>query len=79
MPRSGMPTLRARCAAALFDQHLGVDTASLDDRVALQMFRDIARANRDRLGRQAPDWQGLVFALTPETYGFKSGVKSDLT
>jgi phosphatidylserine/phosphatidylglycerophosphate/cardiolipin synthase-like enzyme len=64
---------------ALFDQHLGVDTASLDDRAALQMFQDIARANRDRLGRQAPDWQGLVFALAPETYGFKSGVKPDLT
>jgi len=65
--------------AALFAQHLGVDTASLDDRAALQMFRDIARANRDRLERRAPEWQGLVFALTPEAYGRKSGVKPDLT
>ena len=63
----------------LFDQHLGVDTASLDDGAALQMFRDIARANRDRLKNRAADWQGLVFALMPETYGFKSGVSSDLT
>jgi hypothetical protein len=63
----------------LLAQHLGVDTASLDDRAALQMFRDIARANRDRLERRAPDWQGLVFALTPETYGFKTGVNADLT
>jgi phosphatidylserine/phosphatidylglycerophosphate/cardiolipin synthase-like enzyme len=68
-------TLRNRLLA----QHLGVDTASLDDRAALQMFRDIARANRDRLERRAPDWQGLVFALTPETYGFKTGVNADLT
>lgn len=64
---------------ALFKQHLGVDTAPLDDRAALQIFRDIARANRDRLERREPDWQGRVFALRPETYGFKSGVKPDLT
>jgi phosphatidylserine/phosphatidylglycerophosphate/cardiolipin synthase-like enzyme len=64
---------------ALFDQHLGVGTASLDDRAALQAFRDIARKNRDQLERQAPEWQGRVFALRPETYGFKSGVKPDLT
>ena len=67
----------------LFVQHLGVDTGSADDRAALQMFRDIARANRDRLERRAPDgqglWQGLVFALTPETYGLRSGVQPDLT
>jgi phosphatidylserine/phosphatidylglycerophosphate/cardiolipin synthase-like enzyme len=68
-------TLRTR----LFDQHLGVDTASVDDRTALQLFRDIARANHDRLERRAPDWQGLVFALTPETYAFKSGLQPDLT
>ena len=43
------------------------------------MFRDIARANRDRRERRGPDWQGRVFALRPETYGFESGVKLDLT
>jgi phosphatidylserine/phosphatidylglycerophosphate/cardiolipin synthase-like enzyme len=64
---------------ALFDQHLGVGTATLDDRAALQAFRDIARKNRDQLERHAPEWQGRVFALRPETYGFKSGVKPDLT
>lgn len=63
----------------LFARHLGLDTASLDDRAALQTFRDIARANRDRLERGASDWQGRVFALRPEAYGFESGVKSDLT
>lgn len=63
----------------LFTMHLGLETASLDDRAALRMFRDIARANRDRLERGEPDWQGRVFALEPETYGFEPGVKSDLT
>ena len=65
--------------SALFAQHLGVDAGALDDRAALQMFRNIARANRERLARRAPDWQGLVFALTPETYALKSGVTAELT
>ena len=63
----------------LFAQHLGVDTASLDDRAALRQFRDIARGNRIRMESRAPDWQGLTFALSPETYARKSGVKPDLT
>jgi len=63
----------------LFDQHLGVDTAALDDRAALLMFREIAIANRDRLERRAPDWQGVVFALAPEAYGFQPSVRPDLT
>ena len=63
----------------LFAQHLGVDTASLDDRAALRLFRDIARANRLRMESRASDWQGLTFALSPETYATKSGVKPDLT
>jgi len=64
---------------ALFAQHLGVDTTSLDDRAAFHVFRDVARANRDRLARRAADWQGVVFGLTPETYGLKSGLTRDLT
>ena len=63
----------------LFAQHLGVDTASLDDRAALRRFGDIARSNRTRLESGAPDWQGLAFTLSPETYARKSGVKPDLT
>jgi phosphatidylserine/phosphatidylglycerophosphate/cardiolipin synthase-like enzyme len=63
----------------LFAQHLGIDTASLDDRGALQQFRDIARDNRLRMESRAADWQGLTFALSPETYARKSGVKPDLT
>jgi cardiolipin synthase A/B len=63
----------------LFAQHLGVATAHMDDRTALRLFRDIARGNRVKMEKRAPDWQGLAFALSPETYGRKSGVKADLT
>ena len=63
----------------LFAQHLGVDTASLDDRAALRQFRDVARGNRRRMESRVPDWQGLTFALSPETYARESGVKTDLT
>ncbi len=63
----------------LFAQHLGVATAHMDDRTALRLFQDIARSNRGKMERREPDWQGLAFALSPETYGRKSGVKADLT
>jgi len=66
-----------RCT--LFSRHLGVDTARLDDRAALQLFQDIARSNRVKMERREPDWQGLAFALSAETYARKSGVKADLT
>lgn len=54
----------------LFRQHLGVKvkTAPLDDRNALRVFRDIARAKRDKIERGGAAWQGLVFAGRPETY-----------
>ena len=63
----------------LFAQHLGVDTASLDDRAALRQFRDIARGNRLRHGEPRAGLAGAAFALSPETYARKSGVKPDLT
>ena len=63
----------------LFAQHLGVDTSQMDDRAALRLFRDIARANQGKMERREPDWQGLAFALSPEAYGRESGVKADLT
>ena len=50
-----------RCA--LFQKHLGLDTASLDDVEALRLYRRIADSN----GRV--DWQGEVFALSPQAYG----------
>jgi cardiolipin synthase len=66
-----------RCT--LFTRHLGVDTARLDDRAALQLFQDIARSNHVKMEKREPDWQGLAFALSPETYARKSGVRDDLT
>jgi cardiolipin synthase A/B len=66
-----------RCT--LFTRHLGVNTAHLDDGGALRLFQDIARGNRVKMERREPDWQGLAFALLPETYARKSGVKADLT
>jgi hypothetical protein len=63
----------------LFAQHLGVDTAHMDDRTALRLFQDIARSNRVKMERREPDWQGLAFALSPETYARKSGVTPELT
>ena len=51
----------------------------MDDRAALRLFQDIARSNRVRMERREPDWQGLAFALSPETYAGKSGVTPELT
>jgi len=53
---------------ALFAEHLGVDTAALDDRASLAVFRDVATANRDRRARREP-LQGLAFALDAARYG----------
>jgi cardiolipin synthase A/B len=54
---------------ALFDEHLAQDTSALDDRRALQLFRRIARENRQRHENGDPKWQGLAFSLDVATYG----------
>jgi cardiolipin synthase len=54
---------------ALFQEHLAQDTSALDDRSALQLFGQIARANRQRHENSDPSWQGLAFSLDPATYG----------
>ena len=69
-------TRALRCT--LLRQHLGIDTASLDDRAALSLFTSIARANRAKMQMHDANWQGLVFALSPESYARESGVKVDL-
>ena len=53
----------------LLDEHLGKDTARLDDRAALRLYRRIARENRAKLEAGEFDWQGLAFTLDPATYG----------
>ncbi|HWK43245.1 MAG TPA: phospholipase D-like domain-containing protein [Stellaceae bacterium] len=62
------PTVRAlRCE--LFAEHLGQDTAALDDRAALRMYRRVAQENRRKRDAGDADWQGLAFRLDPATYG----------
>jgi cardiolipin synthase A/B len=54
----------------LLAEHLGQDTASLDDCAALGLYRRVAQANRQK--RDAGDlaaWQGLAFSLDPARFG----------
>jgi phosphatidylserine/phosphatidylglycerophosphate/cardiolipin synthase-like enzyme len=53
----------------LLAEHLGLDTADLDDRAALALYRRIA--NENRLGADQRDfiWQGLAFTLSASDYG----------
>src|SRR5262249_17446223 len=53
----------------LFFEHLDEDTAGLDDRAALQLFRQIALENGRRSQADDFSWRGLAFALNPATYG----------
>lgn len=53
----------------LLAEHLGRDTAGIDDRAALRLYREIARANRRRRDAGDFNWQGLAFSLDPATYG----------
>jgi phosphatidylserine/phosphatidylglycerophosphate/cardiolipin synthase-like enzyme len=53
----------------LLDEHLGRDTANLDDRSALREYGRIARENRRRRDVGDSEWQGLAFSLDPATYG----------
>ena len=55
-----------RCALLL--EHLGHDTAKLDMREALQIFRSIARENSRRRDAADPIWQGIAHQLNPATY-----------
>lgn len=63
----------------LLAQHLAIDTAGLDDRAALALFRDVADRNRAKIDRREDDWQGLAFALSPHEYARKTAAKADLT
>jgi phosphatidylserine/phosphatidylglycerophosphate/cardiolipin synthase-like enzyme len=57
-----------RCA--LLGEHLGMDTAHLDDRAALDLYRRVADGNRARSEAGDADWQGLAFTLAPEAYAW---------
>jgi cardiolipin synthase len=56
-----------RCA--LLAEHLGENTAHLDARAALQLYRRVARENRRRRDAGDHNWQGLTYLLDPATYG----------
>ncbi len=64
----------------LLAEHLDHDTAALDDRAALGLYREVAGANRRRADAGDFDWRGIAFALTPATYGLDRpwlGIASD--
>jgi phosphatidylserine/phosphatidylglycerophosphate/cardiolipin synthase-like enzyme len=52
----------------LFAEHLGLDTAHLDDLAALRLYRRIAGENRRKREAGEHRWQGLAFALNPATW-----------
>ena len=51
----------------LLQEHLGLDTAGVDDRGALQLYRDVAHANRARRASGEP-MSGLAYAIDPAEY-----------
>ena len=53
----------------LLAEHLGQDTAGIDDGSALRLYRKIARENRRRRDADDCKWQGLAFSLDPTAYG----------
>ncbi|HKF79135.1 MAG TPA: phospholipase D-like domain-containing protein [Candidatus Dormibacteraeota bacterium] len=53
----------------LLAEHLGTDTAQLDDRSALGEYRRLAQENRRRRDAGDSGWPGLAFAIDPATYG----------
>jgi phosphatidylserine/phosphatidylglycerophosphate/cardiolipin synthase-like enzyme len=52
----------------LLGEHLGLDTAALDDVAALRLFHDRARKNRERRAR-GERLEALAYALDPARYG----------
>lgn len=53
----------------LLAEHLGRDSAGIDDRAALHLYREIARENRRKRDAGNFRWQGLAFSLDPMMYG----------
>jgi cardiolipin synthase len=57
-----------RLRVELLREHLGVDTAGLDDRAALRLYRDVARKNAGARARGEP-LSSLAFEIDPIRYG----------
>jgi cardiolipin synthase A/B len=62
------PTAVRSLRCALFAEHLGQETARLDDRAALNLYRNLAQENRLRRDAGNSDWQGSAFKLDAATY-----------
>jgi phosphatidylserine/phosphatidylglycerophosphate/cardiolipin synthase-like enzyme len=63
------PEVARALRCELLAEHLGRDTAGIDDRTALRLYREIARENRRRRDAGDFNWQGLAFSLDPAMYG----------
>jgi cardiolipin synthase len=63
------PQLVRSLRCELLAEHLGQDTADLDDRAALRLYRRVAMENRRRRDVGDSAWQGLAFSLDPAAYG----------
>jgi phosphatidylserine/phosphatidylglycerophosphate/cardiolipin synthase-like enzyme len=61
------PTVRA-LRIELLCEHLGVDTAHIDDAAALRIYRDAARKNAALRARGEP-LAGMAFEIDPARYG----------
>lgn len=53
----------------LLSEHLNQDTAHLDAREALQLYRAIAQQNGRKREAGDPSWQGMAYSLDPAVYG----------
>ena len=63
------PQVARALRCELLAEHLGQNTADIDDRSALRLFQQIARENRRRRDANDGQWQGLAFSLDPAYYG----------
>lgn len=55
--------------AALFEEHLGIDTSGMDDVAAVREFHRVASRNRRRLDGGDHRWQGLALRIEPAELG----------
>jgi cardiolipin synthase A/B len=55
----------------LLERHLAIDTGALDDRAALQLYRQVAQENRLKVERGETLEAGRPVALSPQRYGVR--------
>lgn len=63
------PAVVRELRCTLLAEHLDIETADLDDRAALDLYRRIASDNRRKRDAGRFDWQGDVFSLEAALYG----------